>query len=84
MTCYKFHVLNDTFYAVDEIGTELAGDAAVDAHARAIIADLLAEELKQQKETVHLAVMVDDPTGHRIGNYRSVTSLVTSQSPFRS
>jgi hypothetical protein len=82
MANFKFHVLNDTFYSVDEEGMELADEAAVNAHARNIIAGLIGEEVKTGREPIHLAIMVDDQTGHRIANYRSFTKISVTRSPF--
>jgi hypothetical protein len=76
MPIYKFHVLNDTFYAVDDVGIELPDDNAVDRHAREAIAGLVGDEFIKGKEPIHLVIMVDDETGRRVADYRSVMSLV--------
>jgi hypothetical protein len=82
MPAYKFHVLNDTSYAADDTGTELANIDAAHAHARQILGDVIAEELRAGRKEIHLCVMVDDDEGERVANFRSATTLAIGLSPF--
>jgi len=82
MPRYRFHVLNDTSYALDEEGTELSGLEAMRARATKILGEIIAEELNEGRSTIHLAIMVDDEDGERVGNFRSTTTLVVGENPF--
>ncbi|MDO6414290.1 hypothetical protein Q4F19_07835 [Sphingomonas sp. BIUV-7] len=81
MPRFRFHVLNDTFYLQDEDGKDLPDTAAVEVHARHVLADVVADEIRQGRSSIHLAIMVEDPRGTRIANYRLVTTVTATQSP---
>lgn len=82
MPRYRFNLLNDIAYTVDEEGIDLPDLAAMRAHATGMIGNLVRDELQRGDTSIHLAVMVDDEDGTRIANFRSVTTLVVSSNPF--
>jgi hypothetical protein len=79
---YRFHVRNDTSFIVDQEGIELPDLEAMRTHAIAAIADIVADELRQGKDDIHLAVMVDGDEDERIANFQSSTKLAVSERPF--
>jgi hypothetical protein len=82
MPRFFFHVVNDTFTRLDEHGTEIPNLAAACKEARKILGSILSDELCGTANLVHLTVMVDDASGHRVGNIKTVTRVVTATSPF--
>jgi len=75
MAVYKFHVMNDTFYTVDEVGKELPGLDSARAHAQRIAADIIHDELSQGRDHIHLSIVVENACGHRVASFRSTTSI---------
>ncbi len=82
MPRFRFHVLNDTTFTVDEEGIVLSDLDAVRAHAVTALGEIIAEELRQGRDDIHLAVMVDGEAGERVADFRSSTRLVASENPF--
>jgi hypothetical protein len=82
MPLYKFNVLNDTSFTLDDHGIELPDAEAARKHAIQTIGSIIQDELSQDKSQIHLSVMVDGSNGERVANFRSVTTLVYSESPF--
>lgn len=82
MPVFKFHILNDTFFELDQEGVELSDAAAIRAYALKIIGQIIQDELGEGRGPIHLAVMVDDEDGVRVANARCTTTLVWSENPF--
>lgn len=82
MPRYRFHVLNDTAFVQDEEGVVLSDLEAVRAHALTALGEIIAEELRDGRDDIHLTVMVDGEAGERVANFRSATRLVASENPF--
>lgn len=82
MPRYRFHLVNDTSSTIDEEGVELRDLEEVRTRARAAIADIVAEEIRQGRDEIHLAVMVDGEDDVRVANFRSTVKVVASESPF--
>ncbi|MFA6117903.1 MAG: hypothetical protein WC729_28220 [Sphingomonas sp.] len=66
MQRYFFHVRNDVGHASDEEGVELADLNAACAKARRAAADIVAEEVAGDRDSIHLEIMVDDAGGRRV------------------
>jgi hypothetical protein len=80
MPRFFLHVLNDTSFTLDEEGSELADVAA--ARAKQAIAEIIGDELKDGRDTVHLSIMIDDSDGVRVAHLKARTHFVWSESPF--
>ena len=63
MERYHFHVQNDTSFLRDESGMLLADRASAERQAREIAAGILADELVQGKEAIHLLITIDRADG---------------------
>ena len=82
MRRYKFHLVNDGGFMPGEEGLEMADLEAVRGHATQAIADILAEELRQGKTDIHLAVLVDTEEGERVAHFTPWPKLSVDESPF--
>ena len=82
MPRFLFHVLNDVAFTPDEEGQECADLAAACKEARRTIGQLIAQDVTNDLNSVHLTVMIDDDTGARVANIKAVTHIVSSLSPF--
>jgi hypothetical protein len=82
MQRFFFHVVNDVTTLMDEEGKEFDNLAAACRHARAIIGDIIADEIGGSANVFHLAVMIDDADHVRVANIKAVTNIVESKSPF--
>jgi hypothetical protein len=83
MPRYFFDVLNDTSQMTDEEGIELSGMEDVRRHALDTIGSILHDEISKCKSPIHLAILVNAEDGSRIASFRSTTSIVASEDPFR-
>ncbi|CAN5383193.1 hypothetical protein BH10PSE14_BH10PSE14_32380 [soil metagenome] len=77
MQRFFFHVVNDTSATMDEDGTLLPDLDAACKEARKIIGAIIADELREGRDVLHLAVMIDDAHGHRVGKVATVTQVTT-------
>jgi hypothetical protein len=82
MARHFFHVVSDTSDLRDEEGTDLDGLVEACAHARKIIGQMLADEIKTARHPVHLTVLIDDSRGVRVANINSVMHIVEAINPF--
>lgn len=78
---FYFNVLNDAHTTLDREGLEMANLDAACQHARAIIGEIIADELGGGANTVHISVLIDDENHLRAANIKSLSSIVESLSP---
>jgi hypothetical protein len=43
---------------------------------------ILSDEMGSASKTIRLTILIDNASGHRVGNIRSVTRLITATNPF--
>jgi hypothetical protein len=67
---------------LDEHGTELPDLEAACKEARKILGAILSDDLCGASDLIHLTIMIDDASGHRVGNIKTVTRVITTKSPF--
>jgi hypothetical protein len=82
MPRFFFHVVNDIATVMDEDGTDIENVHAACHHARAIIGDIIGDEIAGGPNVIHLTIMIDDAEGCRVANIKAVTRIVISASPF--
>lgn len=81
MARFYFHLLNDVGLIRDGEGRELPNLPAAHDHARKVLAEIIAEELVQRRDKVHLSVMIEDYAGSPLADLRSVTSVAIEEHP---
>ena len=66
MPRYFFHVLNETYYAEDHEGQELADDATARLQAARTAGEILTGDLARERDKVSVTVYVDKADGTRL------------------
>ena len=80
MAKFFFNVLNDVSTTTDKgvisrtLGRRLS--------TRKVIGEILAEELQEQNNAIHLSVLIEDADHVRVANIKCVTTIVESTGPF--
>jgi hypothetical protein len=82
MAKFFFNVLNDVSTTTDKEGCDLPNLHAAAQHARKVIGEIMAEELRGQNNTIHLSVLIEDADHVRVANIKCVTTIVESTSQF--
>jgi len=82
MPRFFFHILNDIAFTPDAEGQEFDSLEAACKEARRTIGEIIAQDVTNGLNTVHLTVMIDDETGVRLANIKAVTRMDFSVSPF--
>ncbi len=77
MQRFFFHVVNDTSTTMDEDGTALSDLAAACKEARKILGAIIADELREGSDLLHLTIMIEDAHGQRVGKVATVTRITT-------
>ena len=81
MARFFLHMVNDTISVTDEEGQELANREAAYLAARRTIGEVMAQEVTDGRDTVHLAIMIDDEAGVRVATVKAVASVVIAENP---
>lgn len=82
MPKFFFNVLNDVSTTTDKEGCDLPNPQVASQHVRKVIGEILAEELQEQNNAIHLSVLIEDADHVRVANIKCVTTIVESTSPF--
>ena len=82
MPRFFLHIVNDIALTHDEEGQEFDCLADACTHARRSIGEIIAQDVANGLNSVHLTIMIDDETGARVANIEAVTHLVISLGPF--
>lgn len=81
MPRFYFHLVNDIASVPDEEGQDLANREAACDQARRTVAEVIGQELSAGRDTVHLAIQINDEAGISVANIKAVANVVVSENP---
>ncbi len=81
MPRFFFHLQNDASFTLDDEGRILPGREAACIEARRTIGDVIAQDVREGRNDVHLSLMIDDEAGTRIAKIQAVANLVFATNP---